>query len=153
MKTQVSGIECQVSGGRRPFHMARRLAGRAFTLIEVMVALLIFFMAVFTILGLISNTLRNARALQRKNVDAGMVAAQLSITNRLSEQLEEGDFGEAYPEHNWTSDTYEAGTNGLFQVDIIVQRQGGNNPVESKLSVLLFRPESPQGSLSRGVPR
>lgn len=133
--------------------IVRRLAARAFTLIEVMVALLIFFMAVFTILGLISNTLRNARALQRKNVDSGMVAAQLSLTNRLSEQLEEGDFGDAYPDHKWTSDTYEVGTNGLFQVDILVQRQGGNNPIESKMSILLFRPESPQGGLSRGVPR
>jgi type II secretory pathway pseudopilin PulG len=145
MKSQVSGIRCQVSGGRRSLRVARRLTARAFTLIEVMVALLIFFMAVFTILALLSNTLRNARALQRKNVDAGMVAAQLSITNRISEQLEEGDFGDAYPEHNWTSDSYEVGTNGLFQVDIIVQRQGGNNPVESKMSVLLFRPESPPG--------
>lgn len=145
MKSQVSGVECHVSGGQRLLQVARRITARAFTLIEVMIALLIFFMAVFTILGLLSNTLRNARALQRKNVDAGMVAAQLSITNRLSERLEEGDFGDAYPDHNWTSDTYEAGTNGLFQVDIIVQRRGGNNPVESKMSVLLFRPESPPG--------
>jgi Tfp pilus assembly protein PilV len=122
-------------------------------LIEVMVALLIFFMAVFTILGLLSNTLRNARALQRKHVDAGMVAAQLSLTNRISEQLEEGDFGDAYPEHTWTSDSYEVGTNGLFQVDILVQRQGGNQPIESKMSILLFRPESPSGGLSRGVLR
>jgi len=142
-----------MSGGCRFLRWVRRRTARAFTLIEVMIALLIFFMAVFTILALLSNTLRNARALQRKHVDSGMVAAQLSITNRLSEQLEEGDFGDAYPDHNWTSDTYEAGSNGLFQVDIIVQRRGGNNPVESKLSILLFRPESPQGSLSRGVPR
>lgn len=130
-----------------------RASARAFTLVEVMVALLIFFMAVFTILGLLSNTLRNARSLQRKTVDAGMVAAQISLTNRIVEQLEEGDFGEIYPDHYWTSDAYEVGTNGLFQVDMIVQRRGGNNPVESKMSILLFRPESPQGSLSRGVLR
>jgi Tfp pilus assembly protein PilV len=150
MKLQPSGVRCQVSGARR---RSARFTARAFTLIEVMIALLIFFMAVFTILGLLSNTLRNARALQRKNVDAGMVAAQLSLTNRISEQLEEGDFEDAYPDHRWTSDSYEAATNGLFQVDILVQRQGGNNAIESKMSILLFRPESPQGSLSRGVPR
>lgn len=111
----------------------------------------IFFMAVFTILGVISNSLRNARMLQRKSVDAGMVAAQVSLTNRLSEQFETGDFEEMYPDHEWTRDTYEVGTNRLFQVDILVQRRSGNRPVESRMSILLFRPESPPGSLSRGV--
>ena len=123
----------------------------AFTLVEVMIALFIFFMAVFTILGVISNSLRNARLLQRKSVDAGMVAAQVSLTNRLTEQFETGDFEEMYPDHEWTRDTYEVGTNRLFQVDILVQRRSGNQPVESRMSILLFRPESPAGSLSRGV--
>lgn len=153
MNIYVPAIRCQVSGARHSLRPKCRKVARAFTLIEVMVALLIFFMAVFTILGLLSNTLRNARALQREHVDAGMVAAQLSLTNRISEQLEEGDFGDAYPEHTWTSDSYEVGTNGLFQVDILVQRQGGNKPIESKMSILLFRPESPSGGLSRGVLR
>ena len=142
MRLPLPGVSCPVAGFRRS---SPRSADCAFTLIEVMVALLIFFMAVFAILGLLSNSLRNARALQRKNVDAGMVASQISMTNRITEQLEEGDFGDAYPDHSWTSDSYEAGTNGLFQVDILVQRRGGNNPIESKMSILLFRPESPPG--------
>src|SRR5688572_10766250 len=100
----------QMSGRRRSLRSIRR-AARAFTLIEVMVALLIFFMAVFTILGLLSNTLRNARALQRKNVDAGMVAAEsyfkVANTNRVAEGAEMGDFGDSYPDHEWTTDTYE----------------------------------------------
>jgi type II secretory pathway pseudopilin PulG len=125
----------------------------AFTLVEVMIALFIFFMAVFTILGVISNALRNARLLQRKSVDAGMVAAQISLTNRLVEKFETGDFEDMYPDHEWTRDTYEVGTNGLFQVDMVVQRRSGNEPVESKMSILLFRPESPPGSLSHGVLR
>jgi len=125
---------------------------RAFTLVEVMVALGIFFMAVFTILGLVSNSLRNARALQRKTVSAGLVAAELSLTNRLTEGAASGDFGNLYPDHEWTSDTYEVSTNGLFQVDMIVQRSAGG-VVESKLSILLFRPESPAGSMSGGMRR
>ena len=157
MNPQVAGVPCQVAGDRqcasgcavcrmRPF-------ADAFTLVEVMVALFIFFMAVFTILGVVSNALRTARVLQRKSVDAGMVAAQISITNQLSEQLETGDFEDMYPDHDWTRDVYEVGTNGLFQVDIVVQRRSGSEPVESKMSILLFRPGSPPGSLSRGVPR
>lgn len=157
MNPQVAGVRSQVAGGKRCASSyaagGRRRFAEAFTLVEVMVALFIFFMAVFTILGVVSNALRNARILQRKSVDAGMVAAQISITNQLSEQLETGDFEDMYPDHDWTRDIYEVGTNGLFQVDMVVQRRSGNEPVESKMSILLFRPGSPPGSLSRGVPR
>ena len=38
----------------------RASCARAFTLAEVMIALAIFFMVVFAILGLVSNALRNA---------------------------------------------------------------------------------------------
>ena len=123
----------------------------AFSLIEVMIALAIFFLAVFTILDVVSSGLKNARLLQRKRVDAGMVAAQLVLTNKLTEEIESGDFGDLYRDYTWTRDTYEAATNGLFQVDMIVQR--GNGPVESKMSILLFRPESAAGSLSGGMRR
>ena len=122
-----------------------------FSLIEVMIALAIFFLAVFTILDVVSSGLKNARLLQRKRVDAGMVAAQLVLTNKLTEEIESGDFGDLYRDYTWTRDTYEAATNGLFQVDMIVQR--GNGPVESKMSILLFRPESATGSLSGGMRR
>ena len=140
---------------RHPSRATRHRATRhraAFTLIEVMIALMILFAVVFTILGVVSNALRNARVLQRKTVDAGMVAAQISITNRLAEQLETGDFEEFYPDFEWTRDTYEVGTNGLFQVDMLVQRKS-TGKVESKLGILLYRPESPPGSMSRGMAR
>ena len=60
----------------------------AFTLIEVMIACGIFFMATFAILALVASSLRNARALQRGDVDAGMAAAQifqLLKTNRQAD--------------------------------------------------------------------
>ena len=133
-----------------------RRVSSAFTLVEVMVALLIFFMAVFTILGLISNSLRNARALQRKQVDCGQVAAQVSYhyanTNQIPEGMDSGDFGDMFPDHEWTTDTYEVATNGLYQVDMIVQRRAGG-AVESKLSILVFPQNARGGSLDRGVPR
>lgn len=125
----------------------------AFTLVEVMIAMFIFFMAVFTILGVISNALRNARMLQRKTVDAGMVAAQISLTNKLAEQLETGDFEDMYPDYEWTRDTYEVATNSLFQVDILVQKRSANAPIESKTAILLYRPGSPAGAMSREVLR
>ena len=131
-----------------------RLSSRAFSLDEVMIALAIFFMAVCAILGLMSSVLRNARLLQsKKGVDAGMVAAQyLCLTNKLVEEVQSGDFGDLYPDYTWTMDTYEAATNGLFQVDILVQR-GASGAVESKMSVLRFAPDSAVGSLSGGTRR
>jgi len=148
------GLDARASGeskGFRPIaHGELKSHQSAFSLVEVMVALAIFFMAVFTILGLMSTLLRNARILQnKKGVDAGLVAAQLTLTNKLTEEVESGDFGDMYPDYNWTRDTYEVSTNGLYQVDIIVQRGSGSGPVESKMSILLFRPESGQGSLTR----
>jgi hypothetical protein len=119
---------------------------RAFSLLEVMIALGIFFAAVFTILGLVSSTLRNARGLQRNDVDIGMAAAEIVKTNRLTEGSLSGDFGETYPDYSWTSDSYEIGTNGLWQVDIIVNRRGAPRPVDT-MSIIVFSPESQGRSL------
>ena len=156
MNSRVTSDKCQVTGcgQRNSCHLSRATRCRsAFSLVEVMIALAIFFMAVFAILGLMSTVLRNARLLQsKKGVDAGMVAAQqLCLTNKLVEEVQSGDFGDMYPDYTWTMDTYEAATNGLFQVDIIVQR-GSSGAVESKMSVLRFAPDSP-GSLTPRGPR
>jgi type II secretory pathway component PulJ len=57
----------------------------AFTLLEVMIAVAIFFMATFSILALMSRCLSQARSLQPMQVDANMVVAELSLTNKLEE--------------------------------------------------------------------
>src|SRR5690242_7885998 len=98
----------QVStAGGRPMKLARPcLRSAAFTLMEVMIACGIFFMATFAILALVSTTLRNARALQRRDVDAGMAAAQVFETlktNRMEQGTLEGDFGDAYPGFTWAA--------------------------------------------------
>ncbi len=121
----------------------------AFSLLEVMIALGIFFMAVFTILALVSNTLRNARALQRVELDAGMVAAELTKTNRYSDEVRSGDFGDIYPEYSWQYETYEAATNGLWRADITLHRRGLATPAD-QMSILLFSPESSSGPFGAG---
>ncbi len=120
------------------------IANRAFSLLEVMIACGIFFMAVFTILALVSNNLRNARALRRVHTDAGMVAAQLFRTNRVYEGRDSGDFGKVYQDYSWETDTYEVATNGLWQVDIVVNRRGVPQPVDA-FSIWIFSPESSSG--------
>jgi hypothetical protein len=121
-------------------HRARRLT-TAFTLMEVMIASGIFFMAMFAILALVSSTLRNARGLQHGEVDAGMVAAMLSKTNRVTEGGDSGDFGDSYPDFSWETESFEADTNGLWQVDIKVLRRGSQQPVDT-MSIWVYSPDS-----------
>ncbi len=109
-----------------------------------MIACGIFFVALFAILGLVSNTLRSAHSLRRTGVDAGMVAAQLFKTNRLYEGSDSGDFGKLYPDYSWTTQTSEAETNGLWQVDIVVNRRGASKPVDT-MSVWIYSPLSSAG--------
>ena len=133
---------------------AARAETQAFSLLEVMVAIGIFFMAVFAILGLVSSSLENARRLQRPIVDAGVLAGELSLTNKLVEGMDSGDLseflGKAYQGYTWTYAVQEVQSNKLFQVDFIVQDDPHGRPVVSKMSILLFRPQSPAGSLDGG---
>lgn len=115
---------------------------RAFTLLEVMIACGIFFMATFSILALVANTLRNARGLQKGDVDAGMAAAQVAQilkTNKLTEVTLSGDFGDSYKDYTWAAESHEFDTNGLLQVDIIVNRRGLQKPVDG-LQIMVFAP-------------
>ena len=127
-----------------------RCKANAFLLLEVMVAGGIFFMAIFAILALVSNTLRNARGLRRIDVDAGMVASQVYKTNKLYEGVQSGDFGRAYPDFTWETQTMQVATNGLFQVDIIIRRHGLDKPADV-MSIWVYAPESP--STGFGGPR
>lgn len=122
-----------------------------FTLLEVMISIGIFFMATFAILAMISNGLSNARRLQRPMVDAGMIAAQISLTNQLTEGTYSGNvgdlLGQAYSDYIWSGEIVEIQTNRLFQANVVVQRNSGDKPVVSQMSVQFFRPQSPAGSL------
>jgi Tfp pilus assembly protein PilV len=130
-----------------PSILRRRIG--AFSLIEVMIALGIFFMAMFAILGLISQLLRNARAFQnKKHADAGMVHAYfLSVTNRVTEGLVSGEFSELadfkdqYRDYSWEKETFFYASNGLWQVDYrVINRRLGT--VESAVSTLYFDPNT-----------
>lgn len=111
----------------------------AFTLIEVMVATAVLVIALAGILLIVSNGIRTARILDRVHVDASSLAAQLSLTNRLEEGTESGDFGDIHPGYTWQREITEEGTNGLFRVEFLVS---GGGEADSRLSLLLFRPMS-----------
>lgn len=125
----------------------------AFSLLEVMIAIGIFFVAVFAILALVSNSLGNVRRLQRPQVDASSVLARYASTNILVEGTYSGDLsemlGKEYRNYTWTAQITEVSTNHLYQVEAVVQPYGSRNVI-SDLSTLLYRPQSPPGSLDGG---
>jgi hypothetical protein len=131
-----------------------KTARGGFTLLEVMFAVVAFCTATFAILALVSQSLEIARRLQRPMVDAGLVASELSLTNKLVEGTQSGDLGELlgdnYKGYTWDYAVDEAQTNKLFQAVIVIQGNDGNRPVVSKMTVLFYRPDSPAGSLDGG---
>lgn len=144
MRLFPQGSSCRRAPVRRAATLSQADCWCAFTLIEVMIACGIFFMATFAILSLVSTTLRNARALQRGDVDAGMAAAQIYQTlktNRLVETSGSGDFGEAYPDYSFQYSTEQYASNGLLQVDIVVNRRGLTKPVDA-MSVWVYNPDA-----------
>lgn len=119
---------------------------QAFTLMEVMIAIAIFFMVSFAILAVVSAGLRTAQALRMTRPSAGILAAELTLTNKLEEGVETGDFDELcpkmYPDYEWRRESYEVGTNGLWQVDFAIFRRGDRGRPDSQMSILLFSPQS-----------
>ena len=140
--------------------LSRKRRSAGFSLIEVMIALGIFFIALFTILGLISQLLRNARAFQNKKAaDATMVQAYfLSTTNRVTEGLESGDFSDLadfqdeYRDFSWEKETTFFASNGLWQVDYRVINNRLRS-VESAISTFYFDPNTQQGASGVGMPQ
>lgn len=119
----------------------------AFSLLEVMIAVAIFFMATFSILALVSRSLAQARGLQPMQVDANMVIAELSLTNRLEEGPIPPEiikrFEHLYPTYTATGMIYEDRTNGLFRVETeVAGLTVGKHIARSKNTNYLFRPLS-----------
>jgi len=105
-----------------------------------MVALGIFFMSVFTILALVSQILRNARGLQRPQIDAGLAAAIYVNTNRFSVGTISGNFEDnTLRDFSYEVATDEFATNGLLQADVILNKRGGKSAPYT-ISILVFDP-------------
>lgn len=134
---------------RGPAHGSRTAS---FTLIEVMIAMLIFFMAMFAILSLVSQNLRIARSLSLGQPDLGTVAAELFMeasTNReMRGGMLSGDFGDLYPGAHWSAEVFLCATNsvsrgrdgdpGLYQADISIVWPENDLVKERKTSIWMY---------------
>ena len=114
-----------------------------FTLLEVMIAMAVFFIVVFAVLGMVVQSLGAARALQKPQPDFSILASALMLSNVLEEGIESGDFEDLaeYQDYQWERQIVEVGSNGLFQVDfVIIRKDGGSKQVSETMSVLAYKP-------------
>ena len=123
----------------------RRLS--AFTLLEVLIAMGLFFLAVFAILDATNQSLRAARSLQINLPDASAFAANLYLTNRLEEGRTPLSFldvyeADLYPGFTCEQEITEVATNGLFQVDFVISGTSAGRPIVLTNTLLLWRPEA-----------
>ena len=124
----------------------------AFTLMEVMFAMAIFFVAIFAILELSTRSLKIAESLQRSHADPAMIAAEFAAQAELEDGSDSGDFGDAYPNASWEATVEElldgeGNPTALYDVRIFVRERVGRRAVVTGLQIWLFRPQ--QGG--RGV--
>lgn len=116
-------------------------ARSGFSLLEVMIAMFVFFIVVFAVLGMVTTSLGAARALQQQQADCGMVAAMTSLSNVLEETFDSGDFEGLVAGYRWERAITEVGSNGFFQVDISVfKKNAQGKEVGEQMSVLMFKP-------------
>jgi hypothetical protein len=117
-----------------------------------MIALGIFFAFIFTLLWMVSSILKQAQGLERPQVDVGLAASIFVNTNRFFEETRSGDFDDPFlRDYSWEANSYEAGSNGLVQADIILLKRGAGQPVDA-ISILVFDPNFKSGPFGgRGV--
>jgi len=131
-------------------------ARRAFTLLEVMIAVMILFMCLFGELALLSNSLASARRIQQahKGVDVGTVSGllyvQLINTNQLNEGRFDVDVEDVMPGYQVHPELTLVGTNGLCRVDFDVEHHG---QMEMQSQFLIYLPNMKVGGISRSLPQ
>jgi len=129
-----------------------------FTLLEVLIAVAIFVVAIFRILIEVNQSMSLVRSMQEQRPDLGALAGKTLIelpapdgelASGLSSPVDE-DFGgngggelALYPDAQWQRDLFAVdATNGLYQASIIVNevnRDGTDSDYE--LRFLMFRPD------------
>jgi hypothetical protein len=119
----------------------------AFSLLEVMIAIGIFFMVAFAILALVSQCLRQARALEQIRTPIGAIASDAMLVEPVEEGLYNGEFGDVHPDHRWEADVYfpDFVTNEtLFAIDLKVRRSG-QSQADGEITILRFQPGNRAG--------
>lgn len=141
---------------RRFRYEQRRTA--SFTLIEVVVAMALFFAAGFALLNLIGTNLRILRSLYVPHPDMGSVATELTLALQTNRDLEaltlSGDFGDVFPGATWDAQLTVLATNsgvwgrtpgGLYQVNLSLRWKGGKAVQSQNSTFWIYLPRGPGG--------
>ncbi len=135
----------------------------SFSLLEVVIAVAIFFTAIFAITQLVSSNLSLVRSLQAKRPDLGTLAGKCLMDTNWVEGREapyDEDFGfndgstaggtaggtaALYPEAGWERDwmlvaTNVSLTNGLYRADIRLSETLAQQEAITIMSILMYRP-------------
>jgi Tfp pilus assembly protein PilV len=125
-----------------------------FSLLEVMIAIGIFFIGSFAILTLVSQSLSNAQRMKHPLVDASAILSQISLTNQFTENEYDGNLGDilgkTYADYNYRGEITEVQTNHLYSADFYIFNVRNNRDPVARTTTLFFRPQSPAGSLDGG---
>jgi hypothetical protein len=133
-----------------------RLRRCSFSLLEVIIAVAIFFTAIFAIMQLVSSNLSLVRSLQAKRPDLGTLAGKCLMDTNWTGGVESpydqdfgfndgGGIGSLYPEAGWERDlmlvaTNVSLTNGLYRVDINLAETLAQQESITRMSILMYRP-------------
>jgi len=102
---------------------ARAAQNRGMTLIEILVALVIFSTALFAVMKCLSRVVHASRINHEYEVAALLVERVLGeaeLEGVLSYEDESGDFGEAYADFRWESDVQSTDASDLYEVTVTV---------------------------------
>lgn len=128
----------------------------AFSMLEVIIACAIFFMVAFSLLQMVTTSLKAARSLQVRHPDPGMVLAALSLTNALEEGSISGDYDEiapgTYKGYRWEAFIEEIGSNGLFKIEVLTYNEKKPGVEPATTMGHFWRPYSKPGSATKGRP-
>lgn len=126
----------------------------AFTLLEVIIACAIFFLVAFAILELVASGLKQARKLQVREPDPGIVLHAMSLSNKWEEGMFAGTFEDIvpgmYPGYRFDGEAREIGSNGLWHVDVMVYSDRDPKRGPSVISQSFWCPTCPPGSVTKG---
>lgn len=148
MEHELHGTRTVAAKGEGAWPAASETRRAAFTLLEVMVASAVFFMAAFALLELVTRGLVAVRAIQEREPDPGIVLAMYS-TNRAWEPITISATYEDIAPGMYPGYSYELNvapfmeTNHLLWVATVVSygtRKTGRGP--SVASTLYYAPQS-----------
>lgn len=121
--------------------LSRRTSGRGFSLIEVLAALMIFSIAVVTVVSNLGTSLAIQGDLLAEQRAAGLAANVMEETRMgasLKEGNDSGQFKDDDKDFSWSSKTEKTEQDGLMQVAVTVSWNNGRGQKDYTLTTLLY---------------